>query len=309
MQKMGGDLKFESELGKGSVFWFALRKAFKEGAASEQIPVDASAVEGPDKDELQRLAAPYRVLIAEDVAINRILAESIIRRFLPNVVFSGAQDGAKAVALFSEAPPDLVLMDIQMPIMDGYSATREIRRLEQERGLRKRVPVVALSAGAMKEEYEEGIKAGMDEYVTKPVDAGMLKKTIYKVLDLHVPEDAIIPEPKTIPTTVHFDQESLLKRLGLEKDLFSQMVAMSLIQFQEYRKELGKAIEVEQWDSVKKMAHKFKGSALTMSCSRLSELLLQMEGMPPEKPGDAAKKLLEVDQELAVVLDLLKKTQ
>jgi len=109
------------------------------------------------------------VLIAEDNVMNTKLAKMMVNRALPDfdVAIYHAEDGVEAVKLFKEHKPGMILMDIQMPIMDGYTAVKEIR--EHEKGSIKRVPIIALTAGAIQGEKEKSLNAGMDDYVSKPI--------------------------------------------------------------------------------------------------------------------------------------------
>ena len=121
------------------------------------------------------------VLVAEDVLMNRILVKSILKNILPNAVIIEAEDGNKAVGLFETASPDIVLMDIQMPHLDGLEATRRIRGLEAGTG--KRIPIFALTAGVEKTDVMDCKEAGMDEYIAKPIDIKVLRRVISKYIE------------------------------------------------------------------------------------------------------------------------------
>jgi len=109
------------------------------------------------------------VLVVEDVAMNRILVCELVKKLIPDAVVIEAINGREAIDRFQHDKFDLIFMDIQMPVLDGYSASREIRRIETASAT-TRTPIVALTASAVKGEYEKCIAAGMDEFITKPVD-------------------------------------------------------------------------------------------------------------------------------------------
>jgi CheY-like chemotaxis protein len=123
-------------------------------------------------------AASYTIIVAEDVAMNLALVSTMLRKLIPEVRLLKAENGSRAVELLQQHPADLVLMDIQMPVMDGLEATRRIRAAELEKG--HRTPVVALTAGVVKEERERCIKSGMDDILTKPIELEQLKRVLQK---------------------------------------------------------------------------------------------------------------------------------
>ena len=136
------------------------------GAKSETTPT--LKPEDPDKS--------VRVLLAEDNAINQKLAVRLLQKL--GVTVDVAGNGKEALQMSGMFDYDLILMDCQMPEMDGYEATRQIRARENG----GRVPIVALTANAMKGDREKCVDAGMDDHVTKPIRHGALKK----VLDTHI---------------------------------------------------------------------------------------------------------------------------
>jgi PAS domain S-box-containing protein len=123
----------------------------------------------------------YTVLIAEDVALNRQLAKILIHQMVPNVTVIEAKSGKEAYELGVSVSPDLILMDVQMPEISGIEATVKIRQLEPHPG--KRVPIVALTAGAIKGEKERCIEAGMDDFLTKPIDWDALQEVLKRYLN------------------------------------------------------------------------------------------------------------------------------
>jgi signal transduction histidine kinase/PleD family two-component response regulator len=120
------------------------------------------------------------ILIAEDVDMNMILIKMLISNILPNVEIIEANNGLEALGIVRERAVDLVLMDVQMPEMDGVEATQNIRLLDLERA--KTLPIVALTAGALKEEKEKALNAGMNDFLTKPIDTDHLKSILFKYL-------------------------------------------------------------------------------------------------------------------------------
>ena len=113
------------------------------------------------------------ILVAEDVCVNMMLTKVLLSKLFHNPVILEAENGKVAIQKYRDFNPDLVLMDVQMPEMDGFEATIEIRKLERASG--RHVPIIALTAAAMKEEMEKCYEVGMDDYITKPVDMKKLK--------------------------------------------------------------------------------------------------------------------------------------
>ena len=145
------------------------RQARKRSAVSTVF--DAQAIS---------LSKEYKILIAEDVGMNMMMIKALIGKIYPCAELIEAADGLQAVNQFSDTAPDLIFMDVQMPEMDGLEATRKIRALEKESG--KHVPIVALTAGAFKEEHEKCLTAGMDDFLAKPVESGKIMDVIEKHL-------------------------------------------------------------------------------------------------------------------------------
>ena len=138
------------------------------------------AVEAAPEEEMAggKGGAGMVILVAEDVRMNMVLAKLLLGKLSPGAVIVEAENGKVAVDRYREMRPDLILMDVQMPEMDGQEATRAIRDMESGGGWR--VPIVALTAGALKEEMERCYEAGMDEFMTKPVSAEELQKVLEK---------------------------------------------------------------------------------------------------------------------------------
>jgi len=164
VQLMQSRLLVESQLGKGSCFQFELSLERADGGAA---PGSVSDVPAP--------VPPMRILLAEDNAVNRMVAEKLLIRQGHSV--RSAKNGKDAVAIYESEPFDLVIMDMQMPELDGPSATRTIRERERALDL-PRVPVLALTANAMPADRVQCLNAGMDGYLAKPFQMNELLSAI-----------------------------------------------------------------------------------------------------------------------------------
>lgn len=169
---MGGMLDCESRPGEGAVFWFDIAL----------LPVQAPATELPANRDVSDVGtAPLRILLADDHPANRKVVEIMLSATAMELVT--VEDGRQALEAFETGNFDLVLMDMQMPVMDGLTATREIRAMEAAGGL-IRTPVIMLTANAMAEHVEAGRLAGADGHLTKPVTLSSLFDAISAALDI-----------------------------------------------------------------------------------------------------------------------------
>ena len=169
---MGGALDCDGRPGEGASFWFDIPLPPAVGDAE-------AAASAPAARAGDIAGAALRVLLADDHPANRKVVEIMLSGTAMELV--AVDDGRQAVEAFASGGFDLVLMDMQMPVMDGLTATREIRALEAERGL-KRTPVLMLTANAMAEHVEAGVLAGADGHLTKPITLAALFAAIAAAL-------------------------------------------------------------------------------------------------------------------------------
>ena len=177
---MHGDVGVDSTPNEGSRFWFRVRVGLVSAAPEPAPPQMQDAAGQPQPAERRG-----RVLVVEDNAVNRTVIVAMLRKIGHAHLI--AEDGQQGVdALLREPDIALVLMDVQMPVLDGYAATRRIRELEQERGL-PRMPIVALTANAYAEDREQSIAAGMDDFISKPVNFHALQQVLGRWLAAESP--------------------------------------------------------------------------------------------------------------------------
>lgn len=175
IEKMGGTLQLESEPGKGSSFYFSITRSY------EVCTLPASETTQTMAQTTPVVKPKPKIMIVEDVATNRVYACGMIKKLLPTATIIQAINGQQALDIFLAEKPDLILMDIQMPIINGYQASREIRRLEAKHGL-TRTAIIAITASALTGEQEKCLEAGMDDCVTKPI----VPQQFSKVLQAHL---------------------------------------------------------------------------------------------------------------------------
>ncbi|WP_343791892.1 ATP-binding protein [Brevundimonas kwangchunensis] len=171
VELMGGALECDSTPGEGSSFWFEIPLSKAEAPVLAAVEAETSIEVGE---------APLRILLADDHPANRKVVEIMLAATPMELVT--VEDGKQALDAFTGGGFDLVLMDMQMPVMDGLTATREIRALEQARGL-SRTPVLMLTANAMAEHVEAGRMAGADGHLTKPITLQALFDAIGAALE------------------------------------------------------------------------------------------------------------------------------
>jgi PAS domain S-box-containing protein len=291
---MGGDIGVESEPDVGSCFWFEI-PLVKGSPATENLVETGPATDraAPVTGQLhdQTPASPRpgsgaRILIAEDSPANQMVALAMLKRAGYHI--DTVMNGKEAVESLRNLPYDLVLMDISMPEMNGMEATTVIRGLAGDKG---RIPIVAMTAHAIKGDREKFLAAGMNDYISKPVD----KQLLLEVLDRWLPEGpgaaqaTTATEPTSQPSQV-LDINTLEQ---LARDTSPEMLPRMLAAFREETNSRVQAISrhlsppaVEQ---LQREAHSLKSSAGTFGAFDLQQLALELElACRNGQPGVAA---------------------
>jgi PAS domain S-box-containing protein len=221
--------------------------------AARAAKADAIARDGR-QPEAPRRSSPMSVLLVEDNATNRLLAVSLLEKEGHRV--ETAHNGNEALDALARRPFDVVLMDVQMPELDGLEATARIR--ERERGTGAHVPIVAMTAHAMKGDRERCLAAGMDDYVSKPVRAAEL----YRALARFAPSDGQAgraPEP-VAPSARGLDRAALLARVGGREDRLRAIIRVFLEESSRLLAELREALAGGEASRLKRPAHSLKGA-------------------------------------------------
>ena len=205
-----------------------------------------------DKAEPLKRGAGLHILLAEDNAVNRQLVVRTLEKRGHEV--ATAENGREALETLSKQGFDLVLMDVQMPVMDGLEATSAIR--EREKGTGEHIPIVALTASAMKGDRERCLSAGMDGYVSKPVQAGEL----YRAVERFSPSPAPGQGGNPPQSERAFDRDAALARLNGDVQLLEEMVELFLEYTPPLLDEIRLAVGLRDSRALERAAHKLRGS-------------------------------------------------
>jgi CheY-like chemotaxis protein len=237
-------------------------------------------------------AAPRRrrVLLAEDGLVNQQVACGLLEARGHSVVI--VNNGHEAVKALEQEPFDLVLMDVQMPELDGFEATKAIR--EQEKTTGRHVPIVAMTAHAMKGDRERCLQAGMDFYLTKPIQSKALFETVEGVAV--VAEGPSDPPVETGTNDKVMDWNAAVGRIGGNENLLRQMAPIFFKEASVNMPALRKAITQEDVGQVRRLAHALKGSAACFAAPSVeaAALCLELMGRESDLAGaDGAYALLE----------------
>ncbi|WMN11050.1 PAS domain-containing protein [Marivirga salinae] len=226
-----------------------------------------------DNARIEQKVDINKILIAEDNEVNKFLIIRILENTLPDSELIHAENGEIAVEKFKKYQPDLILMDIQMPILSGIEATEIIRTIENP-GLN--TPIVALSAGVLKEEKENALAAGIDDFLEKPLIQEDLLRTLEKLkLDGRIKETE--REQKTQQKLKTFNKEELLKRLNHNEKHYTSFITLAQENMRTFERQINETIEIENIQALRTVLHKLKGTALAACFENLGLIIDQFE--------------------------------
>ena len=268
---MGGQITVDSEPDRGSDFSIAVRFG-RSAAGAVTTPAVTAYCSAPS-------AHRGRVLVVDDNAVNLRVATLMLRRMGYQVDEAG--DGEAAVIAAGATRYDAVLMDCEMPVMDGYAAAAAIRRLGDGFG---QVPIVALTASVMKADVDRALAAGMDSHVAKPIDPAKLEAAM-----AHLPAaPAREATPAAVDTGAFAD---LMDAIG--PDELEAVVAAFLSELDADQKAISRAVRDRDLDVARRTAHTLKGAAATLGAVQLAEVAAGIEsaardGRLPDPSDEAA---------------------
>jgi two-component system sensor histidine kinase/response regulator len=248
-----------------------------------------------------------RILVVEDNVVNQDVALAILRKLGARVEL--ARNGAEALEALRQGDYDLVLMDCEMPVMDGYEATRRIR--ETQTGVRNpRIPVIALTADAVSGDRAKCMEAGMDDYLAKPVDPRHLAEVLEKWIRRSVPEreelsgGAAIFDAGTAPI---FDGEAMLGRMMGDRVLAQKIIAGFLQEAPRQVSALRKGLRQGDAAEVRRQAHGLKGAAATIAAEGLRDPCGAMEEAAAEGNLERAAEMMpKVEAQLELLGETLR---
>jgi len=302
---LGGDLTATSELGKGSHFFLRIDAGDISGvplvmpAAIEKIRGGAAAAHGG-----QHKLPPIDILLVEDGETNRKLISLMLRR--AGATVATAENGELGVTAARAKAYDVILMDMQMPVLDGYSATRRLRDLGMN------IPVIALTANAMTSDREKCLAAGCTDYLTKPINADALFTAVHRAIEPEVsePEQPIamaMDAPRAAGNSPLMNERAghLPNSASPERDIASdlptddadiaQIVAEYIDSLDVKIDEMKAAWDAGDLDALAGLAHWLKGSGGTAGFGVFTEPAIRLENVSKKKaPGDIPAQLAEL---------------
>lgn len=226
------------------------------------------------------------ILLVEDNAINRELVIALLA--MRGHTVTQAEDGSQAVDWFAKQKFDLILMDVQMPVLDGYEATAEIRK--QEAGTGAHTPIIAMTAHAFKEDRERCLASGMDDYLVKPIK----RDDFFAMLDRYSAAGEPVspvsaasaqskPEAETTasvtPELPILDFKSVMDRVDGNKKLLNELLVTFTESGREWLTQLEQALTLLDYEQIGKIAHTIKGTAANLSCERIRAKATQLESL------------------------------
>ncbi len=290
IQLMHGHINVVSEKGKGTVIEFSF-----------ELPVgDPKKVDPKDlKPMLAGDVSAAKILLVEDNEFNRVVARNTLERFGCEV--EEAENGEVAVSLLKKNKYHMVLMDLQMPVLDGFEATKIIRNQ-----LKLHTPVIALTANAFKSELEQCLAAGMNDYITKPYDEEKLIAAIYRLLNIDsnyppLAESEDIAGKST--TNKLYDLSMLIKIAGNEASYLKKMISIFTEQAILSVNQLREAYQNKDLKTIYQVSHRIKPSIDGMGIISLKNVVREVEEMARQQ-NDAAplKEQIEVICEVLMLV-------
>ena len=319
IQMMGGEIKVQSEPGNGSTFSFTLRLRADRSGAMSSIEDTFTHVYGElDAANFPVASLKGKVLVAEDNAVNQAVAAGLLESIgLESNVVS---NGREAVDAFRTGRYDAILMDCQMPDLDGYEATKEVRRIESRRHSEP-IRIIAVTANVLAGDMEKCIAAGMDDYLRKPYSGEQLHAALAKVLppgaapaqhELKADPDLDPGIPVPQPDGEALDEQVLdsLAALPLASDKFlvNQVIQTYMNSSLDLMTRLGEAIDRGDAECIRTAAHSLKSSSANVGAVRLAELCAAMETSTRASDRASAVTLQrQIRNEYPRVIDALRK--
>jgi PAS domain S-box-containing protein len=258
----------------------------------------------------QQVQFNARILVVEDNVTNQLVAQYLLQEFgiQPDIT----ANGEAAIKALETLPYDLVFMDCQMPTLDGYEATKQIRDINSK-VLDSTIPIVAMTANAMQGDREKCINAGMNDFISKPVESSKILQALQKWLPKQVqdnasddPETEVIVEQKK-ESIVHnsaiiFDDVAMKNRLMNNKNLIHKVIETFTCDMELQIRLLKTAIEAKDFVTTAAQAHKIKGASANVSGIALSALALSIEGACKAEELESLGKILPVIESQFILL-------
>jgi len=311
VEMMGGEIWVESREGEGSTFFFSAVLGLAEPAARRHRA--AAAIEpqarAPESSKASGTSesAPLKLLLAEDNLVNKRLAIALLQKMSWDV--HAVSNGKEALQALEKGRYDAILMDVQMPEMDGYTATARVREKEAAKG--GHIPIIAMTAHAMKGDRDRCLDAGMDGYVTKPIQAQDLYDEILRLVSSSAPHgtrQAEAGEAKPSAGTAPADISALLETVGGDRDLVGELASMFLEDYPTQMASIRHAVEHGDAESLHESAHKLKGSVANFGAAGAQDLATVLELMGRERrAGDAPEILERLEKEMDLLDQYLRR--
>jgi PAS domain S-box-containing protein len=272
---LGGDLSVNSEVGRGSIFTLTIPIGSLDGV--KLVPwADADVVASPAKLDQRATSSlpPCRVLLVEDGVTNRKLITLLLER--AGAMVRIAENGQAALEAFAWEPFDLILMDMQMPVMDGYTATRELRRLGCK------LPIIALTAHAMASDERKCREAGCSAYLTKPIDRAQLLQAVAKALaESQSPSadtnSAHGPSAPPSSSSAMPAAGRIISRLPADDAEFCEIIHEFVLQLEKRLHDAAAAVAEGDLKAVAETAHWIKGAGGTAGFDELTSPASELE--------------------------------
>lgn len=265
----GGNISLKSEVGKGSTFTFYL----PFGNAERIIGSDLDQNVSPQLEAGEE--RKIKILLAEDTPLNQLLVRKIVQKWAYDL--DVANNGREALDLLNKNNYDIILMDIQMPEMDGYTATQAVRNMGDQ--VKKNIPIIALTAHATNEEAQKCLHMGMNAYVTKPFNPVLLHKTILQLISRKTEQTKTEVVEEIPKANQLYDLTYLNEHAAGDNSFLVEMISIFLNDTPEFLRELREDIDHKDFEKIKVTSHSMKGLFLTLGMNDAARLLKEIENL------------------------------